>query len=549
MSLRFASLLTLGYFAAGLASLVCAVLILLGDLSIGIALAATAIANLVAWLMTPWINDRMMRWFHRARFLAPEEAAAQPWWGLVQRIAAEHRITPPRFAVIDDANPAAFTYGSTAHRARIVFTRGLAETLAPREFEAVIAHELGHVVNRDFIVMAIASTALQMLYQIYAWAMRIARQMRKQPNRKGSPAGALVIIAAGAWILHWIGTYVLLQLSRVREYAADEFAARATGDGNLLALALLKIAHGIATTPDSEDTAKLLHATRSQGIFDNARAAALASIADPRSLDIAAVEQALAFDVVSPWAWLVQLRSTHPLIGRRLERLMRFTPRPLFDFARIRALAADVPDLRRGVARDMAVYALPWIGALAYTAAFAWGAIVGNGEDAIGLCFLGLVIFVAGVIARVRMRYPTGAFAASDVRACLSDITASPIRGRPVTLRGTTIGRGEPGFILSEDMMFRDRTGLIFLNYESGVPLIGNLIFAWRRLDALVGAPATAEGWFLRGASHHLELATYRTADQTIQGRARLWAWIGAIAVAIGGVLLAAIALPLQAIP
>lgn len=534
MSLVLATWLTLGYFVAGIAALTLAIMVYMGDASVGVAIVFVVLTNLVMWMIGPWITDFMMRWLYSARFLEPAEAQAQPWWGFVARVCGEHRITPPRFAIIDDANPTAFTYGSTAHRARVVITRGLVNDLDAKELEAVIAHELGHVVNRDFIIMTLASTMLQILYQIYAWASRLARNAGAS-GRKNNPGALLFIIAFGALALYWIGTYLLLFLSRTREYAADEFAARATGDGNLLASGLLKVAYGIAAAPDTEKTASLLRATRAQGVFDLTHAKGVALVAENSKSQPASVERALAFDVISPWAWIVQLTSTHPLIGRRLERLMKFADRPRFDFARVRAQEVDPARLRAGFTRDVTIYVLPWIGVALYAAAVASALLWPGGQVGTIGAAIGIAVFVVGVFARVAMRFPGGEFENTTVLSCLSDLYASPVRGRRVALDGTTIGRGQAGYIFSEDMLFRDKTGLIFLNYESGIPIFGNLYFAWRKLEPLIGMPATARGWFLRGTSHHLELKDYKTATSLIKGRARLWAIIGAIVMAILG--------------
>jgi hypothetical protein len=119
---------------------------------------------------------------------------------------------------------------------------------------------------------------------------------------------------------------------------------------------------------------------------------------------------------------------------------------------------------------------------------------------------------------------------------CLSDVYASPVRGRPVALSGAAIGRGSAGFILSEDMMFRDRSGLIYLNYESGIPIFGNLYFAWKKLEPLIDQPAVAKGWFLRGATHHMELSRFEAAGQVIKSRVFMWSAIGAVVVICLGV-------------
>jgi hypothetical protein len=69
----------------------------------------------------------------------------------------------------------------------------------------------------------------------------------------------------------------------------------------------------------------------------------------------------------------------------------------------------------------------------------------------------------------------------------MGDVYASPIRGTRVELNGVIVGRGIPGLIFSEDMMFQDETGLIYLNYEGLIPFLSNLVFAILKLEKLIG--------------------------------------------------------------
>ncbi|MBL8834721.1 MAG: M48 family metalloprotease, partial [Alphaproteobacteria bacterium] len=342
----------------------------------------------------------------------------------------------------------------------------------------------------------------------------------------------------GALLLYAIGTYLLLYLSRTREYMADEFAAKATGDGNLLSTALLKVAYGIAAAPDTERTAHLLRATRAQGLIDVQQARGPALVHANAKDDTSAIERALLFDMVSPWAWLVQLGSTHPLIGRRLERLMRFAERPRFDFERVKTQAVDRARLYAGFWRDLTIWLLPWIAAAGLAALVIVHLLVpAAGVMPLG-AFVFVAVFAAGIWLRLRMRYPGGDFSPGDVMSCLMDVYASPVRGRPVALSGAAIGRGTAGYILSEDMMFRDKSGLIFLNYESGIPIFGNLYFAWKKLEPLIDRPAVASGWFLRGATHHLELHRFEADGQVIKSRVKLWSIVGAVlAIILAGVV------------
>ena len=87
---------------------------------------------------------------------------------LIHQVADEYRFKAPRIGFIPDRNPTAFTYGLLRSNARIVVTQGMFEFLNEDEARAVVAHELGHIVNRDFILMTMAGMLVQILYQVYA---------------------------------------------------------------------------------------------------------------------------------------------------------------------------------------------------------------------------------------------------------------------------------------------------------------------------------------------------------------------------------------------
>jgi Zn-dependent protease with chaperone function len=162
-------------------------------------------------------------------------------------VAGDYRFKAPRIGFIPDRNPTAFTYGLLRSNARIVVTQGIFEFLSEEEQRAVVAHELGHIVNRDFILMTMAGMLVQILYQIYA---ALARSQRSSSSKEGNK---LAVIGFVALIFYYIGIYLLLYLSRTREYLADAFSAGRV-EPRHLAGALIKIAYGIVAIKDTEAT-------------------------------------------------------------------------------------------------------------------------------------------------------------------------------------------------------------------------------------------------------------------------------------------------------
>jgi hypothetical protein len=101
--------------------------------------------------------------------------------------------------------------------------------------------------------------------------------------------------------------------------------------------------------------------------------------------------------------------------------------------------------------------------------------------------------------------YPQDGFLDSSICSLLKKIKVSPVSTYPIKLRGTIIGRGVPGNIFSEDMLLRDKTGMIFLDYQQPIGLF-NLIFALFRSKDYQGQDVMVEGWYRRAPMPYVEI-------------------------------------------
>ena len=320
--LYFASFVTLSLLFGMLAGVVIAGLVMTGSLELGPALAITAVINLVLFLVSPWLTDLMLRWINKLTFLDDAALAAKHphVHAIIHDVAKEYGFTAPSVGIIPDRNPTAFTYGLLRSNARIVLTDGIFEFLTEDETRAVVAHELGHIVNRDFLVMTVAGMLVQMLYQVFA---AFTRAKSSGSDKKGNQ---LVIVGIIAYVLYTIGIYVLLYLSRTREYLADRFSAEHV-EARHLCNALVKIAYGIAEAADTEASRDLLAGTRHLGVVDVKNARHLGLVAENTKAEPSAMANAMLFDVYNPWASWIQLSSTHPLTGRRIQHLAAIADR------------------------------------------------------------------------------------------------------------------------------------------------------------------------------------------------------------------------------
>lgn len=169
---------------------------------------------------------------------------------LMERLAALADLPKPRVAVVQTDMPNAFATGRNPKHAVVAVTTGLMDRLDQPELEAVLAHELSHVRNRDMTVLTLASffatVASFIVQQFFFWGGAFGSHR----DREGRGNVMLVYLAS---LLVWVISYFLIRaLSRYREFAADRGAALLTGAPGNLASALTKISGGLQRIPDRD---------------------------------------------------------------------------------------------------------------------------------------------------------------------------------------------------------------------------------------------------------------------------------------------------------
>ncbi|MDO8724437.1 MAG: zinc metalloprotease HtpX [Candidatus Methanoperedens sp.] len=532
--MKKASLITLGILSGFVFTILAVAAYFLGEINAPFLIIATIVFNFIMWAISPIITDLMMRFFYKIEFLSQEELMAQypEVASFMTQVCRQNKIKVPKIGIIDDDNPTAFTYGSVPSNARMVFSKGLFTYLNLEEQQAVFAHEIGHIVHYDFVVMTVASTLVQILYEIYVVLSKTHKTGSGGDGKKAG--GSLAYIGLLSYVFYFLGTYILLYLSRMREYYADEFSAKTTGKPNSLSMALIRIAYGIVAKEDSGKSKRLMESTRALGILDIRSAKGLGAIAqsseDPRELS-----RIMAFDFFSPWANILELGSTHPLTGKRIERLnemaQNMSQERSFDIrGTINSFAIDKSRLYNGFYTGVIIYFLPYIAGLI-------GLVIGVVYN--GGFGLALVSYGIAMILQAFYRFPGAPAEKTTIRDLMSDIYASPIRGRKVALEGKIIGRGEAGASLSEDLMFQDNGGLVYMDYNSSLGFLGNLFFALSKIKKIIGQAASAEGWFFRGIGQMVTLDDITVPNEgRIKSYPKLWIILSSIVIVAFGVLI-----------
>lgn len=168
---------------------------------------------------------------------------------MVSRLCAMADLPKPRIAVVETAMPNAFATGRSPNNSVVAVTTGIRRQLSPAELEAVLAHELTHIKNRDVMVMTIAS----FLSTVAFFMVRNSLFFGGAGSGRGKGGIAVAfVVSAAVWI---ISSLLIRSLSRYREFAADRGAAVITGQPSSLASALMKIS-GVMPRIPKEDLRK-----------------------------------------------------------------------------------------------------------------------------------------------------------------------------------------------------------------------------------------------------------------------------------------------------
>jgi Zn-dependent protease with chaperone function len=496
---------------------------------LAIAIGITLIFNLAAFFLSPFLMDLSQSWLYQTRWvnLADIENLSPETAKIIRQVCQQKNITIPRLGIIDDQNPTAFTYGSLPNSARLVVSQGLFTYLDDDEIATVYAHELGHIVHWDFAVMTVASTLVQICYLVYSTARRFTRGGGDNKIKDALETAGFV-----AYIFYVIGTYLLLYLSRTREYFADHFAAETTGNPNGLSRALVKIAYGIVEEGSrAQEPSRLIEGTRALGIYDH-KAATSTGTAYRISSDPQKIGRVFLWDMFNPWGWWMELNSTHPLTGKRVRALSTYAEQlglqTEFDMGRIigEGKTLNKSKLYGNFFLDVVLYGAETIG-------FFLGLIIGvlmlstssNPGLIFGTPFIGLGI---GILIKAFVMFPDHSKAIpTDILTLMSDPYASPLRGQPAKLQGELIGRGDSGYKFGSDLKLQDRSGMLYLHYASRFGPIGNFLFGMKRVQTLIGQQVETTGWFRRGIMPWMDLIQLKGENGTIvNSYHRFWSFI-----------------------
>ncbi len=192
-----------------------------------------------------WFSDKIVLRMYDA--VEIEESDDPRFYGMVRHLAERAELPMPKVYIIEDDSPNAFATGRNPAHAAVAATTGIMRLLNDEELAGVMAHELGHVKNRDILISTLASTfagAITYLAQMAQWAAFFGGGRSDEDDGGGIIGSiAMMILAPIAAML------IQMAISRSREYGADAAGAQISGNPLSLARALKKLETGSQQVP------------------------------------------------------------------------------------------------------------------------------------------------------------------------------------------------------------------------------------------------------------------------------------------------------------
>ncbi|MCW4030113.1 MAG: zinc metalloprotease HtpX [Candidatus Bathyarchaeota archaeon] len=285
-----------------------------------LAIGGTLLFILFEYAIGPTIVSLSMR----LHYLKPGE---NPWLeNTVKELAAKSNLPMPKLAVVPDRTPNAFTFGRTSSSAVLAVHEGLLRSLNQDEIRGVIAHELGHIKHKDYIVMTILSALPLIAYWVSQLALTAGWLSGGTSHRRGKEEGnagaILVVIGIISFVVYIVSFLAVMRLSRLREHFADAFSAYLTGKPRSLESALAKITYGLSIAPKANASARSFYiedpTQAKQEIGDIMKNKNKYDLDNDGVLDERELQLAMEKESKDTWAQMNSLFATHPATFKRI---------------------------------------------------------------------------------------------------------------------------------------------------------------------------------------------------------------------------------------
>jgi len=218
----------------------------------GIGLLLMAFAAATAWAGYNFGATMLIKSTGAKEILTPETEAEQRLMNVVEEMTIAAGTAKPRVWLVPDDAPNAFATGVKPTESHIAVTEGAIATLNREELQAIVAHEMGHIVNYDVRLMTLLTALVGMVALVNSSTFRVMRLgggrrgSRSSSRGKDGGVGLLVVVLLVVWVISWaiaplVTRFVAMKVGRSREYLADAMSAQFTRNPGALASALEKI--------------------------------------------------------------------------------------------------------------------------------------------------------------------------------------------------------------------------------------------------------------------------------------------------------------------
>ena len=214
-------------------------------LSAGAGVAVMLVVIGALTLAQLFLSDKLALKAMGAHEVTPQEAPGLH--AMIERLCIQADLPKPKVAVADTPMPNAFALGRSQKTATVCATTGIMNTLSPAELEGVMAHELAHVKNRDVLIMTIASFFASVAAMMLQFSFFFGGG---GDDDGGAPAAIVILLVSLA--VYIISFFLMLALSRYREFSADRGAALVTGRPSALSSALMRISGQMERVPQRD---------------------------------------------------------------------------------------------------------------------------------------------------------------------------------------------------------------------------------------------------------------------------------------------------------
>lgn len=496
------SLMTISCLYGVLAAVIILVFLII-DLPVTYGIGFSLIVIVIQFFIAPDLNDWVFKHFYKMTF---DYEIPEYLRDFITDICVKYNMKYPKIGFINDGSPNAFTYGRTKNDARVVITKGILNLLTEDEVKAVVAHELGHVVHYDMMFMTVAQIVPLVLYYIYE-VLLDSRYARRSRNSNSDSQDYSALVGLLAYVLYIVSQYVILWLSRTREYYADSFSIEETRNPKALANALVKIGFGLATG-NKEEKSKVANGN-ALGINNGKISKGMAIGAyNAGSVSRESIVNAMKWERWNVWAKWNELNSTHPLISNRLlaisDRCAEFGEPPYIEFNENKP-ESYVDDFLM----ELFIACAPVLITIMFTVICAVFY-----EKAFLLMGIGGVLLVISLFIQLNRTHKNKGYKETNVAELLGEVKVSEITSIPCILKGRIIGRGNPGCIFNEDFVIQDDTGIIFLDYNQPLHIL-NKIFALFKAKENFDKEVVVKGWYRRGVVPYVEIHSFEVDGKT----------------------------------